>query len=520
MLRARFTAFLLAVAAPAAFAQTATNTPKPLDLSGGDRDNGIHSATILMLPISPRAVALGEAMGAVEGDPSSMWYNAAGLGRIKTNSFMVTASQRFADTRLGGASVTFPTDIATFGIAARFLDAGTIDQSENFTLLGRCRAYQMALEGGGALELHRHLIIGGSLFYSQETLCDQSAGTVGMNAGALAPDIFGRLTLGGGVRNWGTEVSFDSAGARPPLEAYVGAAYDLLKHRNLLQTPLLFRGQPIIIDAKAVGQLTFPDKNEMFGALGIESTVNGLVIGRIGYQLGDDNRKGLSLGAGINVGQFRLEYSFRNRKNAGASFWSFDPLGDEHHVSATLFFGGQQTNAPVVPVIITQPFDTAAINAAVREAVQRELANLRPLLDSLRNARVEVRTENAEATVARYIVPVHFAFDSSVVRDDDIATLGQVADVIRRVYPNALVTIEGFADPAGSADYNLRLSRRRAEAVKQIMVQRFNLPDRQFRTIGYGEQFDRQVSPNARKNDPGAEENRRVTFTIDATRRF
>jgi peptidoglycan-associated lipoprotein len=115
---------------------------------------------------------------------------------------------------------------------------------------------------------------------------------------------------------------------------------------------------------------------------------------------------------------------------------------------------------------------------------------------------------------------VHFAFDSSVVRDDDIATLGQVADVIRRVYPNALVTIEGFADPAGSADYNLRLSRRRAEAVRDVMVQRFNLPDRQFRTIGYGEQFDRQVSPNARKNDPGAQENRRVTFTIDATRRF
>src|SRR3954464_11682146 len=128
MLRARPLALLLALAAPAALAQTATTGQKPVSFPGGDRDNGIFAATLLELPISPRAAALGEAMGAVEGDPSSMWYNAAGLARIKTNSFMVTASQRFADTQLGGASVTFPTDIATFGIAARFLDAGTIEQ--------------------------------------------------------------------------------------------------------------------------------------------------------------------------------------------------------------------------------------------------------------------------------------------------------------------------------------------------------------------------------------------------------
>ena len=92
--------------------------------------------------------------------------------------------------------------------------------------------------------------------------------------------------------------------------------------------------------------------------------------------------------------------------------------------------------------------------------------------------------------------------------------------MIRRVYPNALVTIEGFADPSGSRDYNLRLSRRRAEAVKGVMVSRFGLPSQQFRTIGYGEVFERQVAPGARKDDPGAEENRRVTFTIDATRHF
>ena len=521
MSRASYFALLFVLSAPAALAQTATTGQKPISLSGGDQDNGIHAATILGMAISPRAVGLAEAMGAIEGDPGSIWYNAAGLARIKTNSFLVTARQGFADTQLGGASITFPTDIGVFAIAARALNEGSIQQSANYIPGPSCRAFQFGLEGGGALQLATHFMIGGSLFYSQQSLCNQSAATIGLNAGFLIPELeWERLTVGGGIRNWGTQVTFDSVGASPPFFGYVSAAFDLLQHSNLIQTPVLFGGRAIIADAKLVGQVNFPYKNEVFPALGIEATVNGLVIGRVGYQWGDDNRAGLALGAGINVGQFRLEYAFRDRKNAGAPFFSYDPIGDEHHVSATLFFGGPSTNQPIVPVIINQPIDTAAINATVRDAVQKEIAGLRPLLDSLRNARVVVQPVDSSLLVSRYVIPIHFDFDSSVVREADMATLGQVAEVIRRAYPNALVTIEGFTDPAGNRDYNMRLSRRRAEAVKAVMVSRFNLPSAQFRTIGYGEQFERQVAPGARHADPGAEENRRVTFTIDETRHF
>ena len=52
------------------------------------------------------------------------------------------------------------------------------------------------------------------------------------------------------------------------------------------------------------------------------------------------------------------------------------------------------------------------------------------------------------------------------------------------------------------------------------MTERFGLPNRQFKTVGYGEQQVRQVEPGARKDDPGALSNRRVVFTIDATQRF
>src|ERR1051326_7271417 len=104
MLRVRSIVFLLTLAAPAALAQTATTGQPPISLAGGAHDNGVFAATLLEMGISPRAVGLGEAMGAIEGDPSSMWYNAAGLARLKTNSLMAVAAQRFGDTQLGGAS--------------------------------------------------------------------------------------------------------------------------------------------------------------------------------------------------------------------------------------------------------------------------------------------------------------------------------------------------------------------------------------------------------------------------------
>lgn len=496
-------------------------SPIHAQFAGGDQDGGIYSMTLLGIPISPRAVALGEAMAAIDRDPATIWYNAAGMLGLRTNAFTVTASQRFAQTQILGTAVTFPTEIATFGIAARAFNAGTIEgRSEGEPTGGDIRAYQWALEGGGAIQLARWWRWGGTLVFAQEQLGDEGEASVGVNSGMQFPDVlFGRLTLAAGIRNWGTNVNFDESfeGFSPPQMLYAGAGIDLFRRRNLIQTPMLFRGQPIIFDAKLVGQVNFPDRMEPYVGLGLEGTVNGVAIGRIGYQSGDDNRAGISLGAGVNVGQFRLEYAFRNYKNGGAKFFENDPVGDAHNVSFTFFWGEREQNEPVVPVVVAAPVDTAALNAAVRQAIQEQLAALRPLLDSLRAQQVEIQQTDL---VSRYVVPVHFGFDSAMVRESDMEVLGNIAEVIRRVYPTALVTIEGFADPAGSVQYNLQLSRRRAEAVREVMISRFNLPSQQFRAVGYGKQLERQVIPGARRDDPGAQSNRRVTFTIDATQRF
>jgi peptidoglycan-associated lipoprotein len=98
------------------------------------------------------------------------------------------------------------------------------------------------------------------------------------------------------------------------------------------------------------------------------------------------------------------------------------------------------------------------------------------------------------------------------VQAGDRAALDRFAQVVSRHYNGSVVTVEGFADPAGSRAYNQKLSSERANAVRSYLLTR-NIPAH-VRSVGYGE--DRLVVPDAERNDPGAELNRRVVFVIDS----
>jgi peptidoglycan-associated lipoprotein len=109
-------------------------------------------------------------------------------------------------------------------------------------------------------------------------------------------------------------------------------------------------------------------------------------------------------------------------------------------------------------------------------------------------------------------MPVNFAFDDATVRDQDKAALDKFAAVVQKYYGGSKVTIEGFADPAGSQHYNLALSQRRADAVRDYLSSK-GIDLSIIKTVGYGK--TRLVNPGAQRDDSGAEENRRVTFVIE-----
>ena len=112
-------------------------------------------------------------------------------------------------------------------------------------------------------------------------------------------------------------------------------------------------------------------------------------------------------------------------------------------------------------------------------------------------------------------VPVHFEFDKAEVRSSDRPVLDRFAAVMRHYYPNAVVTVEGFTDPAGSAAYNLRLGQARADAVKDYLVASGGLAADRVRAVSYGKSAERLVVPAASGPGEAGMANRRVALVVD-----
>lgn len=149
--------------------------------------------------------------------------------------------------------------------------------------------------------------------------------------------------------------------------------------------------------------------------------------------------------------------------------------------------------------------------AALRGDLSELEEDLRAELQALRDE-YGARIEQLEDGI-QFAMPVHFDFDGAEVREADHAILDRFASVAQAYYDGATITVEGFADPAGSEAYNRRLSQQRAEAVADYLVQNGGLSEANLNTVGYGE--TRLVRPDA--SGPGREgiENRRVTFVVE-----
>lgn len=107
----------------------------------------------------------------------------------------------------------------------------------------------------------------------------------------------------------------------------------------------------------------------------------------------------------------------------------------------------------------------------------------------------------------------HFSFNSSTLRDQDKPKLDEFAKIMRQYHPDALVTVEGFADPAGSAAYNKRLGMQRADAVRDYLVNTDGMTANEVRAVSYGKARNRLVKPGATR--AAGQPNRRATLVID-----
>jgi outer membrane protein OmpA-like peptidoglycan-associated protein len=111
---------------------------------------------------------------------------------------------------------------------------------------------------------------------------------------------------------------------------------------------------------------------------------------------------------------------------------------------------------------------------------------------------------NYRVLETRYL---YFGPDQAEIRKPDIHELESVAKALKADV-NAVLELQGFADPRGSDRYNYQLARERVEAVTRYLVQRHDIELRQLRAfsmgkvvLGAGEKPSREALAKARRVD-------------------
>jgi len=104
--------------------------------------------------------------------------------------------------------------------------------------------------------------------------------------------------------------------------------------------------------------------------------------------------------------------------------------------------------------------------------------------EGISEARVkELIRENARGW---YLPSIHFKTDDATVRAADYENMAQIANIMQR-YPKMKVDVVGNADTRYTEDYNLELSKKRAENAVQFLVDNYQIDKSRFNISYKGE---------------------------------
>jgi outer membrane protein OmpA-like peptidoglycan-associated protein len=154
--------------------------------------------------------------------------------------------------------------------------------------------------------------------------------------------------------------------------------------------------------------------------------------------------------------------------------------------------GGRETYAAV---LVSKSNDDiyAQLVVAVVGAIENKMVDAGEMAKGLRE----------KGHIALY--GIYFDTDKAVIKPESRPTLEEIAKLLR-AQPQLNVVIVGHTDSQGTYDYNMELSRRRAEAVAAELAKSYKIAAARLRTAGVG--FLAPIGSNA--SDDGRALNRRV----------
>ncbi|MEM9255857.1 MAG: TolC family outer membrane protein [Pseudomonadota bacterium] len=141
-------------------------------------------------------------------------------------------------------------------------------------------------------------------------------------------------------------------------------------------------------------------------------------------------------------------------------------------------------------------------------ASEEDSAAASAALAGLAAGNIRYRSEDGRTVLEPKVL---FEFGSAVIANDQDIEIARAAEAII-ANPAIRVTVEGHTDNVGTEQFNQGLSMRRANAVRDMLLNQFAVPEDQVVALGFGEA--NPIASNA--TAAGRATNRRVEFVMDA----
>ena len=279
----------------------------------------------LRADVGSRAAGMAGSFVSISGDPTTIFYNPAGLSTLDKPMGSLGFFKHLMDINAGYVAYSQEfDDLGYFGIGALYVNYGSFNETDDLgNVLGTFSASDMAFTLGysNVMKENLHYGINAKFIYSS---------IAGFNSTAAAAD-FGilytipesRFSVGASIRNVGGQFSsYIQSKEKLPLDVVVGAS-------------VVPRGLPLLINLnfhKLNEDVdTFADRFKSF-SVGGEFTLSKVLMARFGYN--NEQRRELKIGAGaglagfsggigVTVKEYKVDYALS----------SLGKIGEFHRIS-------------------------------------------------------------------------------------------------------------------------------------------------------------------------------------------
>ena len=275
-----------------------------LESAADEGDVGTTSANFLKIGIGARAVAMGEAFTALVDDGSSLYWNPAGLAKIKNKQFFTTYNMWFQNISQGYLSYILPFGKNRAGFALNYVDMGKI---QGYNKLGyptyQFGASNLLFQIAYAKKVAMDFSLGISVGYLSDTIDNNQQTAFHANIGLMKST--SHLDVALVTQNLGSSLKEDPL----PLTHKVGLAVKI---------------SSIILSC----DVAFPNDNNVYLCVGMELPLSHTFTLRAGYRSNKDIGSGISAGMGFKLDKVALDYAYA----------PYGELGDTHRFSLGISF--------------------------------------------------------------------------------------------------------------------------------------------------------------------------------------